>query len=268
MLREGFEAAFVVSIIHAYLIRTGRRGLCTYVWYGAAIAVAMSVAVGSLAWLAYGSISKPVQALFEGAAALLAVSVLSYMIFWMATKGKEIKTEIQRRVEVLTTFKTAIGLTSLAFTVVFREGLESVLFLIPFLVSETLATILGSLLGAFFALILAYGIFTVGMKIDIRRFFYFTSVLLVLLAGGLAGLGVHELVEYSGLAGTELGWIADYAYTMEIPSTSLFHHKGIVGSILAVMFGYTVRAEWGRVIVHLAYLAIVLPLVGMTYRRK
>jgi high-affinity iron transporter len=99
------------------------------------------------------------------------------------------------------------------------------------------------------------------MKINMRKFFYFTSVLLVLLVGGLAGYGVHELVEYSVDSGIELGWFGEYAYTLDIPSDSPFHHKGIVGSVFAVMFGYTVRAEWIRVTIHLTYLTIALSLV-------
>jgi high-affinity iron transporter len=108
--------------------------------------------------------------------------------------------------------------------------------------------------------------FVVGMKINIRKFFYFTSILLVLLAGGLAGYGVHELAEYSGDVGVELSWLGEHAYALDIPENSLFHHKGPVGAIFAVMFGYTVKAEWVRVIVHLAYLAIALPLVIWVYR--
>lgn len=89
----------------------------------------------------------------------------------------------------------------------------------------------------------------------------------MLLAGGLDGYGVHELVEYSGKVGIELGWLREHAYVLDIPADSLFHRKGVMGSILAVMFGYTVNAEWARVIVHFAYLVIALPLVIWVYRK-
>ncbi|MCW4033559.1 MAG: FTR1 family protein [Candidatus Bathyarchaeota archaeon] len=268
ILREGFEAAFIISIILAYLARTRRHNLSKYVWYGVGIAIIVSLIIGSLAWLVYGSLSKQTQTLFEGVAAWLAVAVLSYMIFWMATKRKLIRAEIQKRVEVVATHKTILGLIFLAFVLVFREGVESVLFLLPFLVNEPIATLVGSFLGALLALILAYIIFITGMRINIQRFFYFTSILLVLLAGGLAGYGVHELIEYSELSGMELSWIGESAYALDISSESLFHHKGIVGSIFAVMFGYTVSAEWARVIIHLMYIAIALPIVLIIYRNK
>ena len=209
---------------------------------------------------------KPVQALFEGVAALIAVVVLSSMIYWMATKGKELKAEVERRVEAITTRGATLGLVTFAFLAVFREGLETVLFLTPFLVTDAVATVAGLFLGTLSSLVLAYGIFVVGMKINIRRFFYFTSILLVFLAGGLAGYGVHELIEYTGSA--PWGWFGQSAYNLNIPSDNPLHHKGIVGSIFAVMFGYTVKAEWARVIVHLSYLFVVLPLVVWVYKKK
>jgi len=264
--REALEAALITSIVFAYLARTGREPLSRYVWYGAVSATLVSVFLGASIWLAYGTLPEQVQKLFEGAAALIAVSVLSSMIYWMAVKGRELKPELERRVEAIATRGASLGLVFFTFIVVFREGLETVLFLTPFLVSETTATVSGLLLGMLTALALAYGIFIVGIKINLQRFFYFTSILLVLLAGGLTGYGVHELIEYTGSA--SWGWLSENAYNLNIPSSSPFHHKGVLGSILAVMLGYTVKAEWLRLIVHFAYLATAIPLVIRAYRKN
>jgi len=173
---------------------------------------------------------------------------------------------MEQRVEAIITRGATLGLVSFAFIAVFREGLETVLFLAPFLVTDAAATAIGLLLGIVTSLALAYGIFVVGMRIDIRRFFYFTSILLVLLAGGLARYGVHEFIESTG--SVPWGWLGQSAYSINISSDSPFHHKGIAGSIFAVMFGYTVKAEWFRIIVHFAYLALTLPLVIQAYRKK
>lgn len=264
--REALEAALITSIVFAYLARTGREPLSRYVWYGVVSATLVSVFSGASIWLAYGTLPEQVQKLFEGAAALIAVSVLSSMIYWMAVKGRELKPELERRVEAIATRGASLGLVFFAFIVVFREGLETVLFLTPFLVSETTATVSGLLLGMLTALALAYGIFIVGIKINLQRFFYFTSILLVLLAGGLTGYGVHELIEYTGSA--SWGWLSENAYNLNIPSSSPFHHKGVLGSILAVMLGYTVKAEWLRLIANFAYLATAIPLVIWAYRKN
>lgn len=264
--REVLEAALIISIVMAYLSRTGRKSLSRYVWYGIASAAVTSLILGISVWLVYGTLQKSIQVLFEGVAALVAVAVLSSMIYWMATKGKELKHEVEKRVEAIATQGAVLGLAAFAFIAVFREGLETVLFLTPFLVTDALATVAGLFLGIFTALLLAYGIFRAGMKINIRRFFYFTSILLVLLAGGLAGYGVHELIEYTGT--TSWGLLGQTAYNLNIPIDSLIHNKGIIGSIIAVMFGYAVKAEWARVIVHLSYVALVLPLIMWVYKKR
>ncbi len=265
--REALEASLITAIILAYLARTKRNPLARYAWYGVYLAIVASLVFGVSIWFMYGSLSGPIKALFEGIAAIIAVFVLSSMIYWMATKGKEIKMEVERRLEAIVTRGATLALTSFTFVVVFREGLETVLFLTPFLVEDAIGTLVGALLGIVASLVLAYAVFVVGMKIDVRRFFYFTSILLVLLAGGLAGYGVHELAEYSEETGVELGWLGEHAYALDIPNGNPLHHKGMIGSIFAVMFGYTVKAEWARAIVHLAYLAIALPMVVWVYRK-
>jgi len=264
--REALEAALITAIILAYLSRTERSYLTRYVWYGIYLAVAASLVLGISIGIIYGSVSGPIKALFEGVAAIFAVLVLSSMIYWMATKGKELRMELERRVEAIATRGAILALTFFTFITVFREGLETVLFLTPFIVVDVAGTIVGVALGILAASAIAYAIFVAGMKIDIRKFFYFTSILLVFLAGGLAGYGVHELVEYFHETGIELGWLGNYAYVLNIPENNPLHHKGVIGSIFAVMFGYTVKSEWIRVIVHLLYLIIALPLIIWAYK--
>ncbi len=264
--REVLEAALITSIVIGYLDRTGRKTLTKYIWYGVISATITSIILGTSILIAYGTLAKPIQALFEGVAALIAVAVLSSMIYWMATKGKKLKSEMEKKIESIATRGATLGLISFAFIAVFREGLETVLFLTPFLVTDMVGTIGGALLGITTALALVYGLFVLGRKIDIRKFFYFTSIMLVLLAGGLAGYGIHEIIEYSG--SESWGILGQSAYNLNLPSDNIFHHKGIIGSIFAVMFGYTANAEWARVIVHLSYLGTVLPVVIWLYQRK
>lgn len=266
--REVLEAALVTAIILAYLARTGRQAFKKYVWYGVYAASAVSLALGLAVWLVYGTISKASQVLFEGVAALVAVAVLSSMIYWMATRGRVLKEEIEEKVKTITIKQgVAVGLALFSFIVVVREGIETVLFLTPFLLQNAPSTLLGFGTGLASSLLLSYAIFKVGTTINLRQFFYFTSILLILLAGGLAGYGVHELLDYAKLVKMDTGWLGSAAYSLNIPAESIWHHKGVVGSIFNVMFGYTVKAEWARVIVHLLYLAIALPLTLRVYHR-
>lgn len=265
--REVLEAALITAIILAYLSRTGRTALKNYVWYGVYAAVAVSLALGFTVWLVYGTVSKETKVLFEGVTALVAVGVLSSMIYWMATRGKVLREEIEQKLQTIT-FKggVAFGLALFSFIVVVREGIETVLFLTPFLLQNAPATLLGFGTGLVSSLLLSYAIFKVGMTINLHRFFYFTSILLILLAGGLTGYGVHELLDYSKLVGLDTGWMGNTAYTLNISGDSIWHHKGVVGSIFNVMLGYTAKAEWARLIVHLLYLAVALPLTLRAYR--
>lgn len=263
--REGLEAALIIAIVSTYLKRTGRGVLSRYVGYGVFLAVAIALVSGAFVWFTYGTLAGPAKALFEGVAAFLAVIVLTSMIYWMATRGRELKAEIEKRVETITTLGTALALTFFSFIIVFREGLETVLFLTPFLLADPVNTFGGAILGVVASVLFAYLVFMAGMKINIRRVFYYTSLLLVLLAGGLAGYGTHEILEYMEGIGVSTGWLGELAFNLNMSVDNPLHHKGLVGSVLAVMFGYTVAAEWARVIIHLGYLTIALPLVFYAY---
>lgn len=83
----------------------------------------------------YGSLAGPAEALFKGAAALIAVLVLSFMICWMTTKGREFKADVERQVEAIVARDATLGLMSFSFIIVFREGFETVLFLTSFLLN-------------------------------------------------------------------------------------------------------------------------------------
>lgn len=266
--REALEAALVIAIIFAYLKRTKKTSLLCYVWRGVFLAAVASLVFGTLIWFLYEGLAESSKTLFEGITAFLAVFALSLMIYWMATKGKELKIKVERRMETILTRGATLALTSFSFFIVFREGFETVLFLTPFLLVDVTGTLVGAVLGILASVTLAYTTFAVGMRINIRKLFYFTSLLLVLLAGGLAGYGVHELSEYSKENGIKLGWLGEPAYDLNISGNNPLHHKGVIGSIFAVVFGYTVKAEWARVIVHAAYLIIVLPLVIQVYKKK
>jgi high-affinity iron transporter len=266
-LREGFEAGLIIGIMIAYLIRTNRNNLVKFVFSGSYLAIILGIIIGAFIFLIYGTLSRSFQLLFEALAAYLAVAVLTTVILWMITKGKTIKKEIESKIEISITKGTMFALASFAFVVVFREALETVLFLTPFILIAFQDTLIGTILGILFALFLSYGIFKLGMKINIRRFFYFTSIIIILLAGGLAGYGTHELIEYLEDSNVQLGFWAEKAYDLKISKDDLLHHKNVIGSIFAVMFGYSVSMEWLRLIVHLTYLSIFIPVTIIMYRR-
>ncbi|MCO6040696.1 FTR1 family iron permease [Thermococcus alcaliphilus] len=261
--REVLEAAIIVAIIIAYLKRTGREKQIKDVWTGVGLSALASVVLGAAILALYGGLEE--KELFEGVASYLAVIVLTSMIYWMATKGRNIKAEIESKVSRAINPFALIGFT---FIVVFREGLETVLFLTPFATQDLGGTLVGLMGGVISALVLAYLIYGVGMRINLRTFFYYSSILLVFVAAGLAGYGTHELIEWGEEEGMSLGFIEEPAYNLGISEDSIFHHKGAIGSIFAVLFGYSVKMEWGRVIVQFGYLIVALYLVLRAYGKE
>jgi high-affinity iron transporter len=261
--REVLEAAIIVAIIIAYLKRTGREKQVRDVWIGVGLSAFASIALGGAILTIYGGLRE--KELFEGIASYLAVIVLTSMIYWMATKGKNLKAEIERKVSQAINPWALIVFT---FIVVFREGLETVLFLTPFATQDLSGTFLGLILGSAGALVLAYAIYGIGMKINLRTFFYYSSILLIFVAAGLLGYGTHELIEFAEEEGVSLGWFAQTAYDLGIPKESIWSHKGAIGSIFAVLFGYSTKMEWGRVILQLGYLIFGLYLVLKAYKKE
>ncbi len=124
-LREGTEAALIIGILAAYLGKVGRKDLYRYLYIGTTAAVAACI----LAALIFGELYKVSREAFEGIAALSAVTVLTYMIFWMSMHSREIKGELHEKVDSIISSRRVFGIAGLAFLSVFREGVETVLFL-------------------------------------------------------------------------------------------------------------------------------------------
>jgi high-affinity iron transporter len=266
--REAFEAMLLVSIIIAFLVKTGRKDLKKEVWTGIGISLGLSVILGAILIATFNGLSEAGEKLFESIAAFVAVIVLTWIILWMAFKGKNMRAEISNKVEGQVERGTKWGLIGLVFILVFREALETILFLTPFGVDDPAGTMGGFILGVLSAGVLSILIYKFGIKMDLGKFFKFSSILLIFLAAGLLGYGLHEFFEYFEETGTSVGWIASTAYDLGISDGSVFHHKGIIGSVFKVMLGYSTKMEWGRVILHSLYLSIFLPLILFAYRKK
>ncbi|PTD94117.1 ferrous iron transporter [archaeon SCG-AAA382B04] len=261
--REVLEASLIIGIIIAYMTRTDRKHLKKYVWEGTGLSILASTIIGIGILQIYNGLSETSMELFEGISAFIAVAVLTTMIIWMSRKGTKIKTEVKQKIETAATKGTVIGIISFSFIVVFREAFETILFLTPMATRDLTGTIIGAILGTISALIIAYLIFKVGIEIDIKKFFYFSSILLIFVASGLAGYGTHELIEVF----EPNGWIGTVAFDLGIPEKSLLGYEGPIGSIFSVMFGYTTKMSWLRLIIQFGYLIIALPTTILAYKK-
>ncbi|MCK5625942.1 FTR1 family protein, partial [Candidatus Bathyarchaeota archaeon] len=154
--REALEAALIVAIILAYLGKVGRKDLKKYLYLGTVLAIITSLILGAIVLTVYGGLPTGVEKLFEGAASVTATVVLTYMIFWMAKNAQKIRGELQEKIDIAITSGYIFGITSLAFVAVFREGLETVLFLTTLVATDPFGTLIGALLGISIVLVLSF----------------------------------------------------------------------------------------------------------------
>ena len=252
MLREGLEAALIVAILAAYLVRIGRRDALPKVWLGVGSALGLSIAVGLVLAVTIGQLPAIVQETVEGMSGLLAVGVLTWMLFWMRRQGRALKSGLERDLHVALSGGSTAAIAGLAFIAVAREGLEAVLFLVAIISSAGagLPALAGALAGLAMAVAIGGAIFLGGLRINLRRFFTVTGTMLIFVAAGLVSFSIHEFGE-SGL-------IANRGAAFNVGA--VLPETGPLGSLLAGLFGYRSSPTPLELGGYLAYLVPVLVL--------
>jgi high-affinity iron transporter len=255
-LREGVEAALIVSIILAYLVRSGRGDQAGRIWIGTGLAVALSLAVGIVLFVSVGSFEEPYEQIFEGTTMLVAAGVVTWMLFWMRRQAASVKGELQAAVDRAVVGGGAWALAALAFTAVIREGLETSLFLVGQATSNRLEApwiLLGALVGLVIAAGIGYGFYQGSRRLNLGSFFRWTGIALVFIAAGLLSKGIHEFIEIGALGSGP--WTAT-AFDL---SGTLSHDEGI-GAFLRALLGYSATPEVLTLIAHVAYVVAILAL--------
>jgi high-affinity iron transporter len=251
-LREGIEAALIVSILLAYLKQLGRTDASRLVWWGTALAVALSAALGTMIFTVGADFEGTAEQVFEGLVTLTAVSVLTWMIFWMRRQGARIKSELHQKVDTAL-LAGGFALAALAFFAVLREGVETALFL--FAAAEGTAVegggvgaqLLGAAFGLALAIVLGVLLYRGGIRMNLRTFFKVTGVILIVVAAGLFAYSIHEL--------QEAGWFP-ILETRAFELASLPDDEGI-GAILRGLIGYNADPTVLEVVAWLSYLVVI-----------
>lgn len=252
-LREGLEAALVVSILVAFLVKTERRTALRWVWPGIAAAVVLSIAFGAVLTYTTAQLSFEQQELLGGSLSIIAVAFVTAMIFWMRKASKSIAAELRGKMdEALAVGPLAVLL--LSFLAVGREGLETAVFFYATVQSAqggTTQPLIGFAIGIAVAIGIAYLLYRGAVRFDLGKFFTITGVLLVFVAAGVLGYGLHDLQEAGFLPG--LNTLAFDASSV-IPETSWY------GALLKGIFNYSQQTTVLQAIAWGAYVVIVLPL--------
>lgn len=251
-LREGLEAALVVGVLVAYVDRIGRRDVLPRLWAGVAAAVVLSLGVGAvLTWGPYG-LSFQAQEILGGVFSLLAVALVTWMIFWMAGNARDMSRNLRSRLDA------AIGTSGAAvvligFVSVGREGVETALLLWASASSSqnaatgTLAAFAGILLAVLIAWLINRGL----VRVDLSRFFRWTGVFLIVVAAGILVYGIGDLQEAAVLP----GWgTAAIDVSAAVPPSSWY------GTLLAGILNFTPAPTWAQLTAWIVYLVVVLGL--------
>jgi len=249
-LREGLEASLIVGILVAYLIKSERRHHLRALWTGVFLAVSASLALGAFLSYTSAELSTKGAELFAGTTSFVAVAMVTWMVFWMKRTARGLRDELHGKAEIAVAVG-ALSMGTLAFFAVAREGLETSLFLYSNFkaVGAFSTATLGLVLGLATSVALGYGIYNRSVKLNLGKFFTYSGVALIVVAGGVLSYGVHEFQEFGFLPGPD-------AFAWDI--TSWMGKDSFIASLLAGTIGFDTTTSWLQLIVWVAYLALTI----------
>lgn len=249
-LREGLEAALIVGILVAYLHRSGRADSLNAIWSGVGVAVTLSLGVGAALTFTSHSLSDHAEEIFAGITSVLAVTLVTWMVFWMRRQASQMQRDLHTKLDNA----AAVGWWAIAFAAflaVGREGLETALFLWPTVKaagSETSA-MLGAFLGIVAAVVVGYLIYKRAVTLNLAVFFRVTGIALIVIASGVLAHGVGDLQDAGLLPG---------AHSIAFDLSHRISPDGWAGTLLKGTLSITPSTTWLQLGVHLFYLVVVL----------
>lgn len=230
-LREAFEAALLLGIVYTYLDKVGARRHFGYVTLGGALGLVASVAMGVAVAFASGPLLDLGPDLVTLAVIFLAVGLLTWHGWWMRQHARQVRGVVQRRIEEAEATQQLWVVGLIAFSGVFREGAETVLFLWGLMSQTSIAGwsgVAGGVLGVATAAALGWAMFRGGRELSLPRFFSVTSVLLLLVAAGLFTTGVGKLQGLGVLPVSDPLW----------DTSALLSDRSVLGGFLSGLVGY------------------------------
>ena len=255
-LREGLEAALIIGIVLGALAKIRRNDLALAVWLGTLSAVGISILTAVLLTSFGMSLEESAEQIFEGITMLIAAGILTWMIFWMSKQARFLRSELEAGVNKAAASTGKRAMFWLAFIAVVREGVELALFITAAffagdqsqLMTNIIQTLAGTILGLGTAALLGWTLFATTVRLDLRRFFQVTGLLLILFAAGLVAHGVHEF--------NEVGWIpAVVEHIWDV--NSIIDETSLGGQLLKTLFGYNGNPSLTEMISYFVYLAVV-----------
>ena len=247
-LREGFEIALIVGIVFGALHKFERRDLLQTVRLGIGAAILVSLIIGIVLTFLGASLEGPAEPIFEGVMMWTAALVLTWMILWMQSRARHIKQMLTEEVSSATRMGTT-ALFLVAFVAVLREGIELALFLTASVFNSGVSdTVLGAFGGLILATLLGWGLYRATIKLNLRRFFQVTSILLVLFAAGLVAHGMHEFNEVNIVPS-----VIEHVWD----TNAILYEHSVAGQVMTTLFGYNANPSLTEVLSYATYFLVL-----------
>jgi high-affinity iron transporter len=259
-LREGLEAALIVGILAAYLIKIDRRDVLPKMWAGVIAAAVISAAVGILLGTGVAQLEGAPEEILAGTLSFLAVALVTWMVFWMAKTARSLKGHLEADVDK-SLAGNGWGILFVAFLAVAREGIETALFIwaAATATGEKLLPTIGAILGLGIAALLGWLIFKGMIRLNLKKFFTWSGAFLIIVAAGVLSYGIHEWQEAGLIPGD-----ANKAFNVSeaVPSDSWY------GVLLRGTIGFTPEMSWVQVIGWVLYVALTLSVFLVRMKEK
>jgi high-affinity iron transporter len=256
VFREVFEAGLIVGIVLAVTRLVPRRNR----WIGGGVlaGVAAACLVAAFAGVLSQLFEGMGQELFNAAILAIAVIMLTWHNVWMARHGKEIAGEMRAIGQAVAEgSKSLLALAVVVAIAVLREGSEVALFLYGVAASDggsaaslTIGGLMGLALGVAVCLLTYFGL----MRIPPRALFATTTVLITLLAAGMAAQAVAFLQRANWLTPLD---------TVMWDSGWLLSESSIVGRALHTLVGYTDQPTGMQIVIYLAVILVTVMLIRL-----
>jgi high-affinity iron transporter len=258
-LREGLEAALIVTILIAYVVKIDRRDVRARIWTGVGLAVLLALVLGAILTFGTYGLSFAAQETIGGLLSIIATGLVTWMVFWMLRTARDLKGHLQSGID-RHLVGTGMGLVLVAFLAVGREGIETALFIWAAVqaTGETTLPLIGAGLGILTAVGLGWLIYSGMLKINLSRFFTWTGAILIVVAGGVLSYGVHDLQEAGILPG--LNALA-FNVSAVIPPDSWY------GTLLKGTLNFSPATTWLEMFAWLAYTVPTLALFVVKSRQ-
>jgi len=250
-LREGLEASLVIGILLAYLVKVERRNLMPAVWAGVLAAAGISIAFGALLTFGPSGLSFEAQEAIGGTLSIVAVGLITWMIFWMARMARTMRAELHAKLDQAIN-AGAMAVFVVAILAVGREGLETALYLwvgAQAAQTSSAAPLLGAVLGLGTSFIVGWAFYRGALKLNLRTFFAWTGVFLIVVAAGVLAYGVHVLQEAGILPGLD---------NLAFDVSAAIPPSGVIGTVLKGVFNFSPATTWLQAIAWVAYIVPVM----------